>query len=69
MNQQKVERILLFRVIPESMFTSVSFVFSAERVPQVSRVRVFMFQCSVRCIDTCVLVVLDMRNVEHFLQE
>ena len=35
-NQQKVERILLFRVIPESMFTSVSFVFSAERVPQVS---------------------------------
>ena len=27
-NQQKVERILLFRVIPESMFTSVSFVFS-----------------------------------------
>ena len=68
-NQQKVERILLFRVIPESMFTSVSFVFSAVRVPQVSRFRVFMFQCSIRCIDTCVLVVLDMRNVEHLLQE
>ena len=30
-NQQKVERILLFRVIPESMFASVSFVFSAGR--------------------------------------
>ena len=42
-NQQKVERILLFRVIPESMFTSVSFVFSAGRVPQVSRFRVFIF--------------------------
>ena len=28
-NQQKVESILLFRVIPESMFISVSFVFSA----------------------------------------
>ena len=68
-NQQKVERTLLFRVIPESMFTSVSFVFSAGRVPQVSRFRVFMFQCSIRCIDTCVLVVLDMRNVEHLLQE
>ena len=26
-NQQKVERILLFRVFPESMFASVSFVF------------------------------------------
>ena len=68
-NQQKVERILLFRVIPESMFASVSFVFSAGRVTQVSRFRVFMFQCSIRCIDTCVLVVLDMRNVEHLLQE
>ena len=68
-NQQKVERILLFRVIPESMFTSVSFVFSAGRVPQASRFRVFMFQCSIRCIHTCVLVVLDMRNVEHLLQE
>ena len=41
-NQQKVERILLFRVIPESMFTSVSFVFSARRVPQVS---LFVFSC------------------------
>ena len=30
-NQQKVERILLFRVIPESMFAAVSFVFSAGR--------------------------------------
>ena len=40
-NQQKVERFLLFRVIPESKFTSVSFVFSAGRVPQVSRFRVF----------------------------
>ena len=69
-NQQKVERTLLFRVIPESMFASVSFVFSAGRVTQVSRFRVFMFQCrSIRCIDTCVLVVLDMRNVEHLLQE
>jgi hypothetical protein len=47
----------------------VSFVFSAGRVTQVSRFRVFMFQCSIRCIDTCVLVVLDMRNVEHLLQE
>ena len=68
-NQQKVERILLFRVILESMFASVSFVFSAGRVIQVSRFRVFMFQCSIRCIDTCVLVVLDRRNVEHLLQE
>ena len=66
-NQQKVERIWLFRVVPESMFASVSFVFSAGHVTQVSRFRVFMFQCS--CIDTCVLVVLDMRNVEHLLQE
>ena len=66
-NQKKVERILLFRVIPESMFASVFF--SAGRVTQVSRVRVFMFQCSIRCIDTCVLVVLDMRNVEQLLQE
>ena len=65
----KAERILLFRVILESMFASVSFVFSAGRVTQVSRFRVFMFQCSIRCIDTCVLVVLDMRNVEHLLQE
>ena len=39
------------------------------RVTQVSRFRVFMFQCSIRCSDTCVLVVLDMRNVEHLLQE
>ena len=67
-NQQKVERTLLFRVIPESMFAAVSFVSSAERLPQVSRFRVFMFQC-IRCIDTCVLVVLDMHNVEHLLQE
>ena len=52
------------------MFASVSvFVFSAGRVTQVSRFRVFMFQCSIRCIDTCVLVVLDMRNIEHLLQE
>ena len=57
-NQQKVERILLLRVVPENMFTSMSFVFSAGRVPQVSRFRVFMFQCSIRCINTCVLVVL-----------
>ena len=69
LNQQKVEHMLLFRVIPESMFTSVSFVFSAGRVPQESRSRVFMFQCSICCIDTCVLVVLDVRHVEHLLQE
>ena len=68
-NQQKVERILLFRVIPQNMFASVSFGFSAGRVTQVTRFRVFMVQCGIRCIDTCVLVVLDMRNVEHLLQE
>ena len=45
------------------------FFFSAVCVTRVSRFRVLMFQCSTRCIDTCVLVVLDMRNVEHFLQE
>ena len=59
--QQKVQRTLLFWVVPDSMFASVSFVFSAGRDTQVSRFRVF--------IDTCVLVVLDMRNVEHLLQE
>ena len=67
-NQQEVERILLFGVILESTFVSLMF-FSAGRVTRVSRFRVFMFQCSIRCIDTCVLVVLDMRNVEHLLQE
>ena len=68
-NQQKVERILLFRVIPENMFASVSFVFL--RVVSLScHVFVFfMFQCSIRCTDTGVLVVLGMRNVEHLLQE
>ena len=40
-NQQEVERILLFRVILESMFASVSFVFSAVRVTRMSRFRVF----------------------------
>ena len=41
-NQQKVERVLLFRVIPESMFASVSFV----SLPGVSlRFRVFVFSC------------------------
>ena len=69
MNQQKIERILFFRAIPDNMFASMSFVFSAGRLPQVSRFRVFMFQCSIRCIDTSVWVVLDMRNVEHILQE
>ena len=68
-NQQKVERILLFRVILESMFASVSFVF----LRGVSlRCHVFVFSCfnkAIRCIDTCVLVELDMRNVEHLLQE
>ena len=34
-NQQKVERILLFRVILESMFASVDFVCSAGGVNQV----------------------------------
>ena len=67
-NQWEVEHTLLFRVFLESMFVSVSFVFLRGRVIQVSRFRVFMFQCSIRCIDTCVLVVLDMRNVEHLLQ-
>ena len=47
-NPQKVERMLLFRVIPESMFASVSFVFSAGRVTQVSRFRVVKFQCGIR---------------------
>ena len=50
------------------MFAPVSFVFLRVRVTQVSRFRVFMFQCSIRCIDTCVLAVLDMRNVEHLFQ-
>ena len=41
-NQQKVERILLFRVVPESMFASVSFVF----LWGVSlRFHVFVFSC------------------------
>ena len=66
---KKVERILLFRVIPESMFASVSFVF----LRGVSlRCHVFVFSCfnvPIRCIDTCVLVVLDLHNVEHLLQE
>ena len=35
-NQQKVERMLPFRVFPESMFASLSFVFSAGRVTQVA---------------------------------
>ena len=68
-NQQKVERTLLFRVIPDSMFASMFLIFSAGRVTLVSCFRVFMFQCSIRCIETYVLVVLDMRNVEHLLQE
>ena len=42
LNQQKVERILLFRVILESMFASVSFVF----LRGVSlRCHVFVFSC------------------------
>ena len=64
--QQKVERTLLLWVIPENMFVSVSFVFSACHPVTFS---CFMFQCNIRCNDTCVLVVLDMRNVEHLLQE
>ena len=62
--QQKVERTLLLWVIPENMFVSVSFVFSACHPVTFS-----CFHVSIRCIDTCVLVVLDMRNVEHLLQE
>ena len=68
-NQQKVERILLFRVILESMFASVSFVFLRGVSLRCHVFVFFMFQCSIRCIDTGVLVVLDMRNVEHLLQE
>ena len=41
-NQQKVERMLLFRVIVESMFASVSFVF-LRCVPL--RCHVFVFSC------------------------
>ena len=66
-NQQKLERILLFRVIPESMLASVSFVF----LQGVSlRCHVFVFSCfNVAFVALIhVLVVLDMRNVEH-LQE
>ena len=51
--------MLLFRVILESMFASVSFVF----------LRGVSLRCHVFGIDTSVLVVLDMRNVEHLLQE
>ena len=43
------------------------FRFSVERVTQFLRLRVFMFQCGFGCIDACVLVVLDTRNVEHVL--
>ena len=68
-NQQKVERILLFQVIPENMFASVRFCLSAERVISVARCGVFIFQCSIGCIDTCVPVVLGMRNVEHLLRK
>ena len=65
-NQQKVERILLFRVILENMFASMSSVF----LRSVSlKCHIFVFQCSIRYIDTCVWVVLDMRNVEHLPQE
>ena len=61
--------MLLFRVIPESMFASVS-VASPRGVSLRFHVFVFfMVQCSFRGIDTCVLVVLDMRNVEHLLRE
>ena len=42
-NQQKVERILLFRVIPESMFASMSFVFFLRGVSL--RCHVFVFSC------------------------
>ena len=68
-NHKKVECILLFRVLLKSFFASVSFVSLRGRVAQVSRFRVFMFQCSFCRIDTCVFVVLDMRNVEHLLRE
>ena len=62
-NQQEVERILLFRVILESMFASVPF----DYLRSVSLVGVFMLQCSIGYIDACVSVVLGMRNVEHLL--
>ena len=52
-NQSQVERILLFRVIPESMFASVSFV-SLRGVSLRCHVFVFfMVQCRFRCNDTC----------------
>ena len=37
-------------------------------VTQLPRFRVFMFQWSFRCIGTCVLVVLEMRTLNIFLE-
>ena len=45
-NQWKVEHILLFRVIAESMFASTVFCFFAVCVTHVSHLRVCMFECS-----------------------
>ena len=52
------------------MFAAVSFVSlrDVSRVTRFSRLRVRMFQCSYRCSDTCVSVVLDMRMVAHHAQ-
>ena len=68
-NKQKFERILLFRVIAERTFASMPFVFLRERVTSVALFVVFMFQCSIGYTDTCVLVVLGMRSVDHLLLE
>ena len=47
------------------MFVSVSFMFLCG-VTKLSRFRVFTFQCSFRCIGTCVLVVLEIRTLNIF---
>ena len=66
-NRWKVERMLLFLDYSWKYVCFGVFWFSARRVTQVSCFRVCMFQRSFRCIDACVLVVLDMRKVEHGL--
>ena len=68
-NQQTVERVLLFRAIPASMFASLLFVLFGGGVTSVSCFCAFLLHSGIGCIDTCVLVVLDMRSVEHLLRE
>ena len=68
-NQQEVERILLFGSFLKACLLQCLLFFLGGVSLGCHVFVFFMFQCSIRCIDTCVLVVLDMRNVEHLLQE